>query len=337
MDSSLTRSLYYPFPAAMNPSSQAACERLMDWALAFDLDDASRTEQPRYYQSGLLMGRAYPNASAEALQLATDWCGWLCFLDDRCDEGDLTRRPDVLRRLHASYLGILEEDERPSPDDALGRALSDLRGRLLQRGTRAWLLSFIEDVKQYFDAHRWEAANRAAGRAPGFTAYRTMRPYTSAVYTCFSLFQITDGLELTGPLCRDRVIQQAAHLACMVIAYCNDLQSLGRELQHGDFHNSVIVLMRDRGCSQERAAELVTELHNDEMLAYLSLEQQIEEQGLSRCGQGRELLRCLRAWMRGNYDWGNMTYRYHERDDDRRSPEPASRTTVAPPSSLPAS
>jgi hypothetical protein len=275
------------------------------------------------------MGRAYPNASPETLQIATDWAGWLFFLDDRCDEGDLTGRPDELRRLHAIYLSILEKDERPSTSDALGRALYDLRSRMLQHGSRAWLRSFAEDVKQYLHAHWWEASNRVRGVAPGFMAYRAMRPYTSAVYTCFSLFHITDGLEWSDALHGDRVLQQLALLANEVVSYCNDLQSLRKELRHGDVHNAVIVLMRERCLSQERAVELVTELHNDAMRAFLSLEEQVIEGGLSGYIQRRELSQCLRVWMRANYDWGNMTYRYH---GGEAAPErTVSSTSLTPP------
>jgi 5-epi-alpha-selinene synthase len=291
---------------------------MLEWAVELGLVGTSPAEQRRYSQNGLLMGRAYPGASPEALELATDWSGWLCFLDDRCDEGDLKRRPDELRRLHADYLGILEEGARPRADDALGRALYDLRGRMLRCGSRAWLLSFADEVKHYFDANRWEASNRAAGVTPGFMAYRSMRPYTSAVYTCFSLFHITDGLEHSEALGRDRSIQELARLAGLVISYCNDLQSLGKELRHGDVHNAVIVLRNERGLSLEAAAAKVIDLHNQEMRAYLSLEEQVVEQGLSRYPQRRELARCLRSWMRGNLDWGNMTYRYNARDERRR-------------------
>lgn len=327
----LTEGLYYPFPEASNPYSEDAGRQMLKWAVDLGLIGSSPVQQRRYSQNGLLMGRAYPFASPEALELATDWSGWLCFLDDRCDEGDLRRRPDELRRLHTDYLGILEEGVEPRADDALGRALSDLRGRMLRGGSRAWLQSFARDVGQYFNANRWEASNRAAGISPGFTAYRSMRPYTSAVYTCFSLFHVTDGLEYTDDYRRDRAILELERTASLIISYCNDLQSLEKELRHGDVHNAVVVLMRERGISLDEAADLVTELHNQEMRAYLSLEEQVVEGGLSAYGQRRELARCLRSWMRGNFDWGNTTYRYHGRDDRRRvsSIPPASVSATA--------
>ena len=313
----LTLNLFYPIPSAINPNSQEAGKRMLDWAVELGLIGSSPALQRRYAQNGLLMGRAYPSASPEALQIATDWSGWLCFLDDRCDEGDLRRRPDELQRIHADYLAILEDGALPRAGDALGRALYDLRGRMLRRGSRAWLMSFADDVKQYFDANRWEASNRAAGLTPGFMAYRSMRPYTSAVYTCFALLPITDGLEYSEALGRDRAIQELARLASLVISYCNDLQSLGKELRHGDVHNAVIVLMAERGLTQAKAVELVTELHNQEMRAFLALEEQVVEGGFSRYGQRRELAGCLRSWMRGNFDWGNMTHRYHAQRDER--------------------
>jgi hypothetical protein len=74
----------------------------------------------------------------------------------------------------------------------------------------------------------------------------------------------------------------------------------------------VIVLMKEQGCSRSRAVETVTDLHNHDMRAFLSLADEVLERGLSRYANRSTFVRCLSTWMRGNYDWGNMTYRYNQ-------------------------
>jgi hypothetical protein len=305
-------------PAALNPAYQVACENALRWADRFGLLDGDPAERRRHSQHGLLTGRCYPSTSPRALQIVTDWSAWLFFLDDRCDEGDLKSQPEELRRLHAIYLRILEHGELPDEAEPLERALYDLRERMLELGSREWLLFFAEDVRQYFAAHHWEAMNRAVGLTPSFAAYRSMRPFTSAVYTCFSLFHITDGIEFSAALYQDRTLQGLSALANQIVSHCNDLQSFEKELMHGDVHNAVIVLMEEQGSSRSTAIEIVTDLHNQDMSAFLSLSEEVVEQDLSRYADRAAFIRCLRSWVRGNYDWGNVTYRYREGDVEIR-------------------
>lgn len=300
-----------PFPAAINPQATEAQQATVTWARRLRLlqRDAAYRRLHRL-QYGMLMARAYPSAAPEILQIVTDWSTWLFLLDDQCDEAGMGRDPDQLARLHTQFLTILQ-GMPPGKDAApLVHALWDLHTRILAHAPEGWQGRFRRSVEQYFTANVWEATNRSQGRIPDVASYCAMRLFTSAVYPCLLLIELTEGLRLPAEVCNHPDLQRLAMMTNNVISWSNDIVSLEKELRQGDVHNLALILSHARKLSLQAAVNHVGALHNAEVDAFIALAQRLPsftpliDADLQRYVSG------MRFWMRANLDWSLSAVRY---------------------------
>lgn len=301
-----------PFPTAINIHAAAANQHMLAWAMEFGLIARQTLESPDLHKInyGWLGARVHPTASLEALQIATEWQCWLFCGDDQNDEQDIGYQPGILAQAHNRYLDILDGKNPAREDSAATHALAELCARLRRRASPECLRRFRQRVKDYFLAIRWEAQNRAMSIVPAPSLYCKMRLDTSAVYTCFELIDITEDIDLPKAVRDHSTIQALGRLANNITSWCNDIVSLPKELQHGDVHNLVIVLQHHHQMSLTQALGLAAAMHNAEVGAYLALQSGLPSFGAAVDEQLRRHVSGLRAWMRGNMDWGLTTKRY---------------------------
>jgi terpene synthase-like protein len=300
-----------PFPSGINVHAATVQRDTLAWARRFQLirDDAAceRLNRRRY---GELMARAYPHAPLAALQLVSDWNTWLFLLDDECDETGLGKDPARLAQVHARLLAIMRgalygDQARPQIC-----ALHDLTTRLLARTGERWLRRFSRQVEQYFAANVWEATNRLQGAMPDGATYRTMRPFTGAVYSYLQLIEFTEQLDLP-PTVRDHPdVQGLAQMTNNCICWSNDIISLEKELIHGDVHNLVLILGAEQNLSLQEAVDQVAALHDAEVRAFIALAAQLPSFGAAVDAELQRYVAGMQFWMRANLDWSAATARY---------------------------
>jgi 5-epi-alpha-selinene synthase len=303
--------LYCPFQAATSPHAATAHERSLIWARQFQLlrrEEAFRRLSRLQYS--LLMARAYPTASLDGLQLVTDWSTWLFLLDDQCDESGLGKNPDLMAHAHTVLLDVFRNVEPPRHAEPLAHALWDLHVRMRRQADAVWLQRFRESVAMYFEANIWEATNRSQGRIPDAVSYCAMRPFTSAVYPCLLLIELTEGLRAPAHIYCHPDIQRLSHMANNVISWSNDLFSYEKERRQGDVHNLVLILSHELGLSLEGAARRVVQLHDSEVHAFVTLSGQLPWFDAAINADLERYLAGLRFWMRGNFDWSLAAARY---------------------------
>jgi 5-epi-alpha-selinene synthase len=300
-----------PFPSAINPHASQVQQGTIEWARRLHLlqRDAAyrRLERVQY---GMLIARAYPTAALETLQIATDWSTWLFLLDDQCDEAGIGQAPEQLADLHTRLLDILRGVAPQQDDQPLVYGLWDLYMRLRKYATAEWLDRFSASVAMYFTANVWEATNRRQGLIPNAAAYRGMRPFTSAVYPCLMLIELTECLRLPPAVYSHPDIERLAEMTNNVISWANDIVSFEKEQRQGDVHNLVLVLAHEQRLTLQAAVEQVAALHDDEVNDFISLVARLPKFEPAIEADLQRYIAGMRFWMRGNLDWSIGTARY---------------------------
>jgi 5-epi-alpha-selinene synthase len=311
MDSIVYPLLTCPFPSAMNPHATDAQQATVTWARRLRLlqRDAAYRRLNRL-QYGMLMARAYPSATPERLQIVTDWSTWLFLLDDQCDEAGMGRDPEQLAGLHTQFAEVLK-GVRPSLDQApLVHGLWDLHVRMLAHAPQGWYGRFSRSVMQYFSANVWEATNRRQGQIPDADSYCAMRLFTSAVYPCLLLIELTEGLHLPSEVYDHPDVQRLTTMTNNVISWANDIVSLEKERLQGDVHNLALILAYEQKLSLQDAVERVGALHDAEVYAFIALTRRLPSFAPLVDSDLRRYVTGMRFWMRANLDWSLDTARY---------------------------
>jgi terpene synthase-like protein len=311
MESIVYPLLSCPFPSAVNPHAAQAQQTTIAWARHFRLLQRETAYQRlNRLQYGMLMARAYPSAPLEALQIATDWSTWLFLLDDQCDEAGIGQDPEQLAHLHTRLLDVLRGVPPHQREEPLVHGLCDLYKRLAAHAPAGWLERFSGSVVQYFAANVWEATNRRQGAIPDAASYCVMRPFTSAVYPCLLLIELTDGLHLPSEVHDHPDVQRLAQMTNNVISWANDIVSLDKERRQGDVHNLALILAHEQKLSLQAAVDRVGALHDAEIRAFIVLARQLPSFAPAVDADLHRYVAGMRFWMRANLDWSLATMRY---------------------------
>ncbi|GAC1638957.1 MAG: hypothetical protein NVS4B8_05370 [Herpetosiphon sp.] len=303
--------LHCPFPSAISRYAEQVDRRTLAWAREFDLLTTSeayrRLDATRV---GWLVGRAHPEASFEQLQLLADFTTWLFVQDDQCDELGIGKQPKHLRAMHLRALQTLEGIPPTATDRPLIQALRQLYLRLTEISNPEWMSRFVQSCRDSLNGSIWEAENRAHAVVPDIKTYIEKRRFTGGMYPYVALFEITGGVALTPSVQGHATIEAITRCAINVVCWANDLLSLGKEMQHGDVHNLVIVLHHQYGLTWQEAYNRAAVLHNAEVRAFVALEQRLGTSDCMVTGDLKRYLAMLRSWMRGNLDWSYTSGRY---------------------------
>ncbi len=312
MEQAALPELYCPFPPALSMHAEAVHEATVDWARRFELaEEGSTVRQIRASKLGLLAGRFHPEAPREELRLVSDWYLWMFVRDDRCDETELGENPRLLASKDSRFMDILEGAEPRSGEDPLGRALHDLRRRVVSKAPSSlWVRRFVRTVRAHFDSSLWETANRAEGLTPDLATYVRMRPVTGGMHVDAGLIEMTKKIFLASDVLEHPAVRSLTTASNNVVCWANDLFSLEKELKSGDVHNLVVVLREARGLSLQEAVERATELHDAEIRGFLQAESRLPSFGPIVDVNLARYVASLRARMRGNLDWSLESGRY---------------------------
>jgi len=137
-----------------------------------------------------------------------------------------------------------------------------------------------------------------------------MRLFTSAVYPCLTLIELTEGLRLPAEVHGHPDVQRLAEITNNVISWANDIVSLEKELRQGDVHNLVLILSQEHKLSLQAAADRVAALHDGEIRAFIALAQRLPSFAPAVDIDLQRYVAGMRFWMRANLDWSLATTRY---------------------------
>ncbi len=301
------------WPATANACTDAANQATTALALKLELitpDQVQRFDASRF---ALLSGFAYPNATLERFKVCNDWLMWLFFFDDQADEqAEAGQETLKLRDYMEVCLDVLRTGALRADAAGFEVFTLDVRHRLVQFATEAWLERFLENVEDYlFKGTLTAADNWTHDTTPGVESYLLQRQYDSAVYTCQDLIEITaEGIELPPEILSDARFQSLRRLCTQVVAFTNDIFSYEKEvLKHRNPNNLLDVLMLHRSLSLAEATSQAVRLINNAVESFITHEQDLlpEIRGDERL---HIYVQGMKAWMRGNLLWSLQTGRY---------------------------
>ncbi|AUB40740.1 terpene synthase metal-binding domain-containing protein [Nostoc flagelliforme CCNUN1] len=140
-----------------------------------------------------------------------------------------------------------------------------------------------------------------------------MRSFSGAMYPCFALMQITEGIELPFYIVQSGVGQSLQQLACNIVCWSNDIFSYSKERKYQDVHNLVYVLHKHKNINLQSAFTQVKTMHDKEVNKF---EQLLLELPVYKSPQIEEnflrFIKGLQYWITGNCDWSIGSSRYEQ-------------------------
>src|SRR5215217_470986 len=319
---------YCPLPTATHPQAGLLSERGAAWLNGFGLGtSADQRERMLGNDCAAFYGRIMPDAQADRLQLAVDWCYLMFAFDDiNCDEAPASTSIGNVVALAARVMRVLE-----APEAAMGGVgdlfLPPVRDLAL-RG-RAWATD--TQIRRVIDGHRawyfgvlWEFGFRSGGITPSLNDYAHMRQHTAGGTATTCWMEIIDGVEIPDRELASPAVRALAELAFTIAAWDDDLFSYGKELWFAEREptpsrcklNLVDILIAERRHTLEQALWEAVQLCNRLTHRFIELRDRVWPVASDPL---RHYLDHLTHLLRGNIEWGLQAGRY--RNPDGRSPD----------------
>jgi germacradienol/geosmin synthase len=322
-----------PFPTTLSPHLDAARAHNLVWAEGIGMLDAEpgfplpgglwNARKLVDYDFALCSAGIHPEATADQLNLTTDWLTWGTYGDDYYPlvfgrATDLSAARVATERF--KLFMPLDAGPVPPPLTTLERALADLWGRTagpMERDARQTFRTAIEDM---CESWLWELANQKQNRVPDPVDYIEMRRKTFGSDLTMSLSRIGHGAVLPDEIYRSRPVRgmelAAQDFACLF----NDVFSYRKEIEfEGEIHNAVLVVQNFLDCEPQQAMDVVGDLMAARMAEFqqltdVELPTLFEEFALDEAARTALLgyAQELRDWMAGILTWHEGCHRYEE-------------------------
>ncbi|WP_437983009.1 terpene synthase family protein [Sorangium sp. So ce117] len=305
----------YPFAASCHPEVEVAGRRTLQWVRRLRLAPGERAlSRIKAANVAHLAAWVFPSASAQTLQIASDFTAVLFLLDDAYDEGKLSADPQGVAKLNERYLGELFGYVEADMGDPVTRGLLDIRDRIRDGNPHFFLNRWLSHFQYYFEANLWEANNRMRQRVPGLEEYIMMRRYSGAVYPYCDLLELLLEHPLPLELVQHPLLQRVREICNDILCWTNDYFSLEKELRSREVHNLLVVLRDSERLTLAEAVARLRRMHDDRIADY----QQVKEKVLSAWPTSgiREYLDAIEAMIAGHQCWALAALRYSELGDD---------------------
>ena len=304
--------LFCPFASGRNSHAETVQRESVDWAVRSGLIPAAQIAHLDGAKIGWLNALVFHSAPLEVLRLAADWTTLFCSLDDSVE---LYRRGPVelstfLARALATFRGQAERVSSP-----VEIAFADLRRRMLGLAGPQWTERFSQRLEEIFGAFLWEEINRWKCLRPRYAVYRVMRAVTVGLRPQFLLGELALGIELSHRARSHPDIRRLETHASRAVGWANDINTYAKEVEQGEVHNLVLVLMEAKALSLRQALRRAAAVHDDEVRAFLWAHSQLRYVPGER-DSIEHYITMLRSWMRGHLDWARETKRYGARAQD---------------------
>ncbi|WP_309114377.1 germacradienol/geosmin synthase [Saccharothrix sp.] len=320
---------YMPYPARLNPNLDRARAHSRAWAHRMDFIDVPQhgtviwtDDDLASHDYALLCAYTHPDASAEDLDLVTDWYVWVFYFDDHFVEL-YKRNPDDIRGAQA-YLdrlplfmpvnGVITEE----PANPVEKGLKDLWERTVPAHSMDWRRRFADNTKHLLDESMWELHNISEGRLANPIEYVEMRRKVGGAPWSANLVEHVTGMEVPARVALTRPLAVLRDTFADAVHLRNDLFSYEREvLDEGELSNGVLVLEKFLDLPTQEAAErvndlLTSRLHQFEHTALTEMPKLLDEHGIDPAGRLAVLayVKGLQDWQSGGHEWHMRSSRY---------------------------
>ncbi|WP_305039971.1 family 2 encapsulin nanocompartment cargo protein terpene cyclase [Frankia sp. Cj3] len=326
---------YMPFATRRSPWLDVSRRHVVAWARRIGMLDPVpgiwNEHKLRAFDFALCSAGIHPDATADQLNLTTDWLAWGTYGDDYYPvifgrTRDLVGAKACTRRL-SEFMPVESTDIPlsvvPVPGNALERGLADLWARTAEPMTVSARRVFRGAIEKMVDSWSWELANQFQNRVPDPIDYIEMRRRTFGSDLTMSLARLARMAHvptLPPEIFRTRPIRALENAAADYACLLNDIFSYQKEIQfEGEIHNCVLVIQRFLERDREGAVAVVNDLmtarlRQFEHIVSSELPVLFDSFGLDAdargtlCGYVTE----LQNWLAGILRWHQGTRRYEE-------------------------
>jgi hypothetical protein len=257
-----------PFEGNIHRESDKIDANVFAWALSHKLAPTPESETKLLGSKiGTLLALCFPNGSVKGVELAAKVTIVFCVLDDHIENNEKLVGACALGQLF-SQLALSLRSGSTFTGGAIESALIDIRFDIMDMYSEELLTSFsLSFEEQLCSAYIWEQINRQNDVRLNLTDYRKIRIGTSALNQIFMVGVLSEGCFLPSDvLLKDARFSELINAASCAVGYENDIHTYKRELNDGEIHNVIFVLMKhDESLSLQQALHEAILLHNVEI------------------------------------------------------------------------
>jgi germacradienol/geosmin synthase len=319
-----------PFPLTLSPHLDAARERAAGWAAAMGMlgEGVWDAGKLRAFDLALCSAGIHPDATAEQLDLSTDWLTWGTYGDDYYPVA--FGRGSGGAGIAAAKAGDARLEEfmpldlagTPVPASALERGLADLWARTAGPMEVPARRAFRRAITDMTASWIWELGNQALNRVPDPIDYMEMRRRTFGSDLTMSLSRLAKREIVPAHVFRSRPVAALENAAADYACLLNDVFSYQKEIQfEGEIHNGVLVTQNFLDCDPQTAMRVVGDLMDARMRLFqhiLAVELPVLLDTLNLDPAARQALwdhaHQLQDWLAGILNWHQGCHRYAEAD-----------------------
>jgi germacradienol/geosmin synthase len=270
-----------------------------------------------------------PDASADELDLGTQWLAWGTYADDYFPAVFFRDRDMAGAKIFNARLTAfmpLDCGPTPPPMHPVEAGLADLWRRTAEPMPPQARAEFRAAVESMTDAWLWELANHIQHRVPDPVDFIEMRRRTFGAKMTMRLARLGHRDDIPPEIFQTRTMRALENAVMDYGILINDVFSYQKEMEfEGEINNGVLVVQRFFGCGRDAAIAIINDLMTSrlrqfEHLAASELPVVVEELELD--DQARSALNDhlgeLRDWMAGVLKWHRETLRYEETELRRR-------------------
>ncbi|MDK1475455.1 terpene synthase family protein [Streptomyces sp. 549] len=324
-----------PFTTTLSPHLDASRRHVIAWSREMGMlqpqpgvphSHVWTTERVAGIDLPLCAAGIHPDATAESLDLTSDWLTWGTYGDDYFPvvygrARDLAGAALCNERL-SLFMPLDASAPTPPPLTALERGLADLWRRTAGPMAPQARAAFRKAVEDMTESWLWELANQAQNRVPDPVDYVEMRRMTFGSDLTMSLCRLGHGREVPPEIYRSGPMRSLENAAADYACLLNDVFSYQKEIEfEGEVHNGVLVVQHFFDCDYPTALAIVDDLMNSRLsqfrhVAAHELPVLYDDFQLSR--EARDILdgyvRELENWLAGILIWHRGCRRYGEEE-----------------------
>ncbi len=257
---------------------------------------------------GIALCGAAPTQRAEVLVC---WYVWALILDDRIDDGPWAEN-GALERFNMAVQAVIEADgalDRRFDDPMLVALADDLWPRTTGWSDARWRQRLVRHLVRHLQAQATLVRLRETDATLTLTEYLPLRRDS---FGALFFFDLIDGAEALDPYLHsadaagwDRLREHSAD----IIAWTNDLHSIGKDVVCGERFNLVSILAGTTGFDWPAAVDCAHQRVNTAVEQFTAV---AARQANQRAGAATDPQR-LRQVVRAAGDWHRSVSRYHLR------------------------
>ncbi len=326
--------IYMPFPIRTSRHLDAARRHGVEWARQMGFFDSL----PGVEVGGVWNERRYngidvahcaamidADATAEGLNLSTDWLAWGTYGDDYFPLVFGATRNLVAAKLCNDRLSLfmpLDAGATPVPHGPIETGLADLWRRTVEPMPMAAREKFRRSVEEMTASWLWELANQSENRVPDPIDYVEMRRRTFGSDLTMSLAKLAHFEVVSEELYQNRVLHELDTAAQDYACFLNDLFSYQKEIEfEGELHNMVLVIQKFLDVDRLKARDVVNDLMTARMQQFEHIVANDLPAMIVELDLGEEVggiltkhAEALKEWMSGILEWHIKSVRYKEEE-----------------------